>query len=101
MSSIAYTVSILQADDMSIRHGKSTIYMSLIAHTVSKVLCICFDRAQKQRETISPFADVCILYEILPKRLTLNGKIGSRSFLPGPFKRKALYFASRCHVDQT
>jgi hypothetical protein len=54
--------------------------------------------SRKQSEATFPFADVCILYEIFPKRLAANGKIGSRSFWPGQLKRKALYIHTFKHI---
>ncbi len=47
--------------------------------------------AENKSEAIFSFANVCILYENFPKRLTLIGKFGSRSFLLGKLKRRVLY----------
>ena len=49
-------------------------------------------------EATSPFAHVFILYQNFPKRLTVKGKIGSRSFLPCQLERKALYVHPHCTI---
>jgi hypothetical protein len=44
-------------------------------NTSSETKCFAFELAgRKQSEAIFPFANVCILYEVFPKWLTLNGK---------------------------
>jgi hypothetical protein len=53
---------------------------------------LCFLPGRKQSEAIFPFADVCILYQIFPRRLTVNGKIGSPLlFSANSNAKKALY----------
>ncbi len=47
------------------------------------------------------FSPICILHEISPQRLTLNAKIGSRSFMPGQVKCKALEVETNSTSDVT
>ncbi len=56
------------------------------------IKCLALEMAgRKQSEVIFPFVDVCILYDIVPKRFTVNGKTGSPFFFARPSQIQTLY----------
>ncbi len=75
--------------------ARMTLSLHLQPHITSSALRVSFP-GDNQCVATSPFAHVFILYQIFPKRLTVKGKIGSRSFLHCQLKRKALYVHPHC-----
>jgi hypothetical protein len=68
------------------------MYTGRLILSLRKLKCFAFELAsRKQSEVFFPFADVCVLYENFPKRLTFSGKFESRFFF-GPANSNAKHF---------